>query len=465
MIPTALEHGSFLTARTQGAPPGTYRLPNFVRPRLGGGLKAVLAENHTVPLVQLHAAVPAGVRFEPRGGEGLAALTVSALREGTRRRSAEEISEAAEELGADIMTHADWDGSSVVVELLSSDLRFGVELLFEMLAAPSFTAAALDTLRRRQLSRLRQQSSAPGEIADRWFAHALYGETAYGRPLHGCRAALHGIDREAVVRFHRAHFGLPGVVVVAAGSFRAEQLAQLLESNAAAFPRPTSPVPHTPHATSSNAPPAVSHTRAFVLDLPHAAQTELRAGHVGVARGHAEFAALQLLSAVLGRRLKRRLREERGYTYHLRCRFISRSCAGPFVVSAGVGNDHVGETAREIVGEMERLQQQPVPASELDAARNYLTGVYLRSFQPGHDLVTQLKLLAVHDLADDYFASYLRSLAEADAARLVRLAREHLHPRRLTVVAAGPATSLRTQLEWCDELIEVETGDLAAPFD
>lgn len=459
MTTPALEPDLFPGAGPGGAPPRAHRLPAVVRLRLDGGLKVVMAEDDTVPLVQLHAALPAGTRFEPRGGEGLAALTIAALREGTARRSADDIDEAAEELGADIATHADWDMSSALIELLSSDLSFGVELLFEMLAAPSFPAASLERLRRRQLARLRQQSSAPGEIADRWFARALYGETAYGRPLLGRHSALRTIDRDAVAEFHRAHFGLPGMVLVAAGSFRAGQLARLAESSAAACARAAPPAP------PALEPPALGHKRAFLLDLPHAAQTELRAGHVGVARGHPEFAALQLLSAVLGRRLKRRLREECGYTYHLRCRFISRGAAGPFAVSAAVGNEHAGETVRAVAREMERLREEPVPAAELGVARNYLTGVYLRSFQPGHELLTQLKLLAVHDLADDHFACYLRGLAEADPARLLRLAREHFHPRRMAVAAAGPAAGLRAQLAGCDEVVEIEAGGLDAPCD
>lgn len=460
MRPTALEPESIPgAAAVAGRPPRTFHLPAFARLQLSGGLKVVLAESHTVPLVQLHAALPVGVRYEPAGGEGLAALTISALREGTGRRDAARINEAAEDLGADILTHADWDMSSVVIELLSSDLPFGVELLFEMLGSPSFPAEALEALRRRQLSRLRQQSSAPADVADHWFAHALYGKTAYGRPLLGRRAGLQRIGRGAVVDFHRAHFGLPGMVLVAVGSFRVGQLARILESNSAGCSRAAPPPPPAIEPTSPGL------TRVFLLDLPHATQTQLRVGHVGVARGHPEFASLQLLSAVLARRLKRRLREERGYTYHLRCRFISRSCAGPFAVTAGVGNEHVGEAVREITREMEALRQEPVPAAELDAARHYLTGVYLRSFQPGHDFVTQLKLLAAHDLPDDHFASYLGRLADADAARLLRLARRHLHPRGLAVVAAGPGALLRRQFGDCPELIEIEAGGVGAPCD
>jgi zinc protease len=459
MSRTTLEPESLSGAATADGPPRAYSLPTFVRLRLACGLRVVLAESHITPLVQLHAALPAGVRFELAGSEGLAALTMSALREGTVRRDAARINDDAEELGADILTHADWDMSSAVVELMSSDLPFGVELLFEMLGSPSFPDASIETLRRRQLSRLRQQSSSPADIADHWFARALYGESAYGRPLLGRRSSLLRIGREDLFDFHRTHFGLSGMVVVAVGSFHAEQLAGLLESNSESLSRAEPPEP------TAIEPLPLGITRAFLLDLPNAAQTELRVGHVGVARFHPEFASLQLLSAVLGRRLKRTLREGQGYIYHLRCRFVSRSCAGPFAVTAGVGNEHVGEAVREIAREMERLRREPVPVAELDAARNYLTGVYLRAFQPGHEFVTQLKLLAVHDLPDDHFASYLARLAEADAGRLLELARTYLHPLSLAVVAAGPTAVLREQLAECPELIKIGSGGVGAPCD
>jgi predicted Zn-dependent peptidase len=428
-----------------------HRLPLFQRLQLAGGLKVVLAENHLVPLVQLHATVPAGAHLDPAGLEGTASLLASALKEGTLRHGAEHLNEAAAELGADILTRADWDMSSVVFELMSSDIPFAVEMLFEMLASPALPHKAVEGLRRRHLSRLAQQTSAPAEAANDLFARAIYGETRYGLPLLGSPAGLQRIDRETLLDFHRAHFGTPSMVVVVAGSFRPKELLRLIESSAAGCLRGEPPAP------PAIEPPTLEQTQVWLTDMPRAAQTELRIGHVGVPRGHPEFAPLQVMSAVLGRRLKRRLREELGYIYHLRCRFVSRNCAGPFAIAAGVGNEHVGAVVREVVYEMERLQREPVPKAELDAAQNHLTGVYLRSFQPGHDLIAQLKLLAAQNLPDDHFALYLQSLRDADAAQVIRLARRYLHPHRLVVAATGPAASLRQQLARCGDLIEIET--------
>lgn len=437
-----------------GAPPTAdqrpHRLPMFHRFRLAGGLKVVLAENHVVPLVQLHAALPAGAHFDPEGLEGTASLLASALKEGTVRRGAEQINEAAADLGADILTRAEWDMSSVVFELMSSDLPFAVELILEMLAAPALPHKAVEGLQRRQLSRLAQQASQPAEVADNLFARAVYGDTRYGLPLLGTQTGLQRIDRETLFDFHRAHFGTPGMVIVVAGSFRPEELLRFIESSGDGCLRSAPPAPPAIET------PALEQMRVWLTDMPRAVQTEVRIGHVGVTRGHPEFASLQVMSAVLGRRLKRRLREELGYTYHVRCRFISRNCAAPFSIAAGVGNEHVGAAVREVIYEMERLQREAVPEAELTAAQNHLTGVYLRALQPSHNLIAQLKLLAAHDLPDDHFALYLQSLRDADAAQVMRLARQHLHPRRMAVAAAGPATSLRQQLVSCGELVELE---------
>jgi zinc protease len=417
-----------------------------------------MTENHTIPLVQLHASVPAGAYFDPTGREGSASLLASALKEGTARRSADQIYQAAEDLGADVLTWADWDMSSVVIELLSSDLPFAVELLFEMLSSPVLPRKAVGGLRRRQLSRLNQQSSDAAETANYWFARAVYGEINYGHPLLGTRTSLQRIDRETLLDFHRAHFRLPGMVVVASGSFRAQELVPWVEAVSSGCARGEPPTPPSVEA------PPLRDLQVYLLDMSQATQTEVRLGHVGVPRAHPDFASLQVLSAILGRRLKHKLREECGYTYHLRCRFVSRSSAGPFIISAAVANEHVGRVVCEIVGEMERLQDVRVSRGELWMAQNYLTGVYLRSFQPGHELIAQLKLLAARDLADDHFARYLEQLRDADTEDIMRLAQRHLHPQRMIVVAAGPAVSLRRQLAGFSDLIEIEAKDADRPW-
>lgn len=438
----------------RGSPaPSPFRPPPLRRVQTAGGLKIILSEYHAVPLAHFYCAFAAGAQHEPPGVEGVASMVMPLLRAGTARRGADQISREAEALGADILTYVDWDCGSLTVELLSEDLDFGVELLLELANSPSFPEPSIKSFRQRQLDLLKRQAYQPAEVADAWFARAVYGDHPYGRALPGSPSSLNSIERGHLIDFHRRHATLQSAVLVGIGSFDVEALARRLESAAPANPSPAPPSP------ASIERPETSDARACVVNLRGATQTEIRVGHVGVPRGHPDLARLHLLSRLLTRRLKLSLRDRLGYTYHVRSRFAGRSGPGPFVVAAAVRSDSVGAAVREITSEMERMQHGSVSETELAGARRHAAGAFVRSLQSAHEMALQLRHLALHDLPDDYFQSYLRGLHETSPGDLTDLARRHLFPRHLTVVAVGEADELRPQLSGCARLSVIDPAE------
>lgn len=432
--------------------PPAFRPPPFCRIQLANGLRVMLAEYDAVPLAHLQCAVAAGAQLDPHGLEGLAALSVPLLREGTLGRSANRIAEETEALGADILTSVDYDGSSLALELLSRDLDFGIDLLFDMLSVPTFPLQAFENARRKQIVRLRQQQWQPAEVANKWFASAVYGETAYGRTPLGSEEGLSRIERDDLVDYHRRHFGVNNFTLIGIGSFRAEELLRRLDSVRLNEEQSEA------RTTSVLTPPTLPATRVYITNIAQAAQTEVRLGHAGIPNGHPDFARLQLVSRVYGNRLNLILRERKGYTYHVLSRLMARKGCGPFIVASGVSNSNVGSAVREMVSEMERLRQEPVPETELEDARNYLAGVFVRLFQSSHEMAAQLKQMAINDLPNDYWQQFMADIRSAHQEELLSLARRYLHPRRLAIVAAGPAAELRHQLAGFGELIEVESA-------
>lgn len=420
--------------------PPSFRPPPLHRLRTAGGLKIVLSEYHVVPLAHLYCAFDAGAEREPRGLEGLASIVMPLLKEGTGRRSAAQITEEVESLGADVLTYVNWDCGSLTVELLSRDLDFGVELLLDLITSPTFPDASVERLRRRHLDLLKRQAYQPAEVADLWFARAVYGEHTYGRALLGSHSSLNAIERGHLVDFHRSHLTPRNAVLVGIGSFDAEALVRRFEDAVPAEAFTTSPAPPT------CPPPAAPTVRVHVVNLRGAAQTELRVGHVGVRQGHPDLARLHLLCRILTRRLNLCLRERLGYTYYARSRFVTRRGPGPFVTSAAVKSERVGAAVWEIRREVERLRQEPVTNAELEGARSHAAGEFVRSLQSSHEMALRLRHLALHDLPADYFQSHLTGLYEAAPEDLMELARRHLLPDRMTVIAVGDAEELRPQL-------------------
>ena len=187
------------------------------------------------------------------------------------------------------------------------------------------------------------------------------------------------------------------------------------------------------------------------MDRPGAAQTELRLGHVGVPRTHPDYIPLLVLNTLLGgkftSRINLNLRERHGYTYGASSRFSARQGPGPFTVNAAVETESAGAAAREVLHELRRVREALVEPEELDGdPQLHRRGLPL---QPAdHRRRRQrLETLAVFGLPDDYYTHYLRKIAAVTREEIQEVARRHLDPEHIVVVAVGPAEDLEPQFE------------------
>ena len=113
---------------------------------LANGLRVLLLESHDVPLVQINLVVYAGSADDPAGEFGLASFTAAMLDEGAGERSALELADAVEFLGAELGTASAFDASAVRLNVPTRQPR----------------ASAADHGRRRRCGRRFRQPSSNG---------------------------------------------------------------------------------------------------------------------------------------------------------------------------------------------------------------------------------------------------------------------------------------------------------------
>jgi zinc protease len=421
-----------------------FHFPALRHVRLGNGLEVYTVRHGEVPLVSLELVAPAGGCLDPPDKSGLATLTAGLLDEGTRRSSALEIAARVERLGGQLAAAADWDAAYVYGSMLSANLRAGLELLAEVATAPTFPPAEVERLRLHRLAELLRRRHDPAALADERLAAEVFAGTVYGRSLLGDEASVGAIDRGDVVGLYERHYTPRGAALIAVGDLEPEELLALAAEILGGAPGPE---PAAPPVIEPEPLPGIA---VHVVDRPGAAQTELRLGHPGVPRRHPDYAPLLVLNTLLGgsftSRVNMNLRERHGYTYGAASRFFGRQGPGPFVISAAVATEATGAAAREVLGELDRLRREEVAPGELEATQSYLIGVFPYTMQTIGDLAKRLETLAVYGLPDDYFERYLERVREVTAEEVLELARRHLHPDRLAIVAVGPAESLAPQL-------------------
>ena len=174
-------------------------------------------------------------------------------------------------------------------------------------------------------------------------------------------------------------------------------------------------------------------------------------GHVGVPRRVPDFHAIQVMAAILGglfnSRLQMNLREEKGYTYGIGAGFDMRRGAGPFAVRTAVQTPATVPSISESLSELRRIRDTQVTRAELDAARDYLVGVFPLRFETPGAVVGALGGLFVHELPDDELARYRRNVEAVTIEAIQKAAQDHIHPERMAIVAVGDADAVGAQLE------------------
>jgi zinc protease len=415
------------------------RFPEIRRHTLDNGLRVWTVEHDAVPLVSFLAMLPIGASADPQDRPGLAAITSDMLDEGCGDLDAMDLHDALGRIGG----HLDSEiGSDAIILTLSSLARYSDRasaLLADMIVRPRMDPVDFHRVRELRLNRLIQLRDLAPALADRAFARLVYGDHPYGHMPLGTEASLQAVTLDEVSRFHRTMFIPSRMTVIAAGDASHDALVAAVEGSFGSW-RPLAEARQIDAAIWPL--PPVPQERIALLHRPGAAQSELRIGHVAAPRRTPDYHALVVLNIILGgqfvSRINMNLREDKGYTYGARTSFDFRRAAGPFVLNASVQSEVTVEAIIEALDELHAIRgPRPVTDAELRAGRAALTRGYPRNFETAEQISRGAAQLALYDLPDDYFSTFMAKVMAVDEANVTRVAEQYIDPARLMTVIVG----------------------------
>jgi zinc protease len=438
-----------LATRPGPAQPRAYHFPAFERARLANGLTVITAHLPGRPLLAAHLLLEGGAGEEPPEMAGVSALLARALPEGTAQRDAVELVEAGERLGAELHAQVGWETIAASLDVPRRHFGEALALLAEMVLQPSFPAHEVDRLRDERMNDLLQAAAEPRRRVERAFTETLYAPgVPYARLLAGDEQTVPRLTRDALVARHAGLLDSSAATLIVAGDLTGLPVVELAAAHLGDWPGTAGA---GAAAARQRLPDGAGRPRTLVVDRRGAPQSELRIGHVGLARKIPDFYAVVVMSAILGglfnSRLQRLLREERGYTYGIQAGFDFRRSAGPFAVRSAVQTEVCAAAVLDILGELRRIREAPITADELHAAQDFLIGVFPLRFETAAQVVGAITGLVVHGLPDDELDRYRPAVAALDADEVLAAALEHVHPEALSIVMVGDAERVVPDLE------------------
>lgn len=441
-------------------PPPELRVPAVDRRTLGNGLKVWIVPSHKVPLAHVQLAFKAGTGIDPTGKFGLSSLTADMLDEGAGARSALEVADAIDFLGADLSTRTTDDASFVDLHVPSARLADALPIMADVVMHPTFATGDLDRIRKERLTSLIEAQDDPEQLVQLAFPRLLFGATArYGTSGIGTASTIKSFAPDDLKKFHSAYYVPGNALLVVTGDVSADTLVPLLEQTFKGWTG-------TPPAMTPPAVPAASAARKiYLVDKPGAAQSQIRIGSIAVARSTPDYFPLRVLNTILGgsfsSRLNANLREQHGYAYGAFSSFDMRLAPGPFYASAGVQTDKTSEALHEFFVELTRIRE-PIPDDELKRAANYLSLLLPRNFETTQGVASSMSQLFVYSLPDDFYATYADRVRAVTAADLKRVADKYIVPDKLTVVIVGDRKTIEPGIRALNlgPLTVVEAGDV-----
>jgi zinc protease len=418
----------------KGGPDPKFSLPPIEKTKLSNGMELWMVDHRELPIVSMNMVFRTGSSNEPDNKTGVASMTSQLLDDGTATRSAADIANQLQSIGANINSGSGWDSTNVSLQSLTRNLDKAIDIYADIVQNPAFPATEVESQKRRALLALRQQRSNPNAISDVVYNKVLYGSHAYGRS--NSEASINAITRDDLIAYYGSTYRPNNATLIVVGSFDKAALKEKLEKSFSEWKG------GDVSAKSLGAAKSLDKAGIFIVDRPNSAQSVVSIGHVGVDRLNPDYYAISVMNRILGggftSRINMNLREDKGYTYGARSGFTFRRGAGPFSAGGDIQTAVTKEAIAEFMKELNGIRGDiPVTQKELDYNKQGLIRQYPAGFETVGAISAQLANLVVYGLPDTYFNDYIAKVNAVTVADVNRVAKQYLDPSKMAIVIVG----------------------------
>jgi zinc protease len=426
---------------------------------LGNGLKVVVIESHTLPVITLKLAVRTGAEADPAELPGTAQFVASLLNEGTRTRSAQQIAEAVDGMGGVFDSGAGWDDSWASLSTLSDQAPRAFGLLSDMVMNTAFRSAEVERARRQTLSALEALRRDPGYLAGALLERLVFAGTPYGHPADGVRESVTRLTRQDLEQFHQRYYQPANAILVVVGDIRAAEAFGLAQSSFGEWKGRALPPPRTPQRV------APSESREIVvIDDPNAVQTEIRVANLSVRRASPDYDALTVANQVLGgpaeNSLFTVLRSRRGLVYDASSRIACYRSAGAWEIKTSTRTEETVKTLQLILRQMRRLDRHPITRGELENAQGYLVGHMALDFETSQQIANHILDLIIYDLPLDTWNHQAENIRSLSTQQVWSATRRYLSAKHAVVVLVGNAAGFKNNLKSLGKVRIIPMADI-----
>ncbi len=439
---------------------GDISIPDYDRYELPNGMVVYLMENHDLPLVSGTATFEAGEFMEPTEQTGLASIMGAAMRTGgTSTYSPDQLNQFLELRAATVETSLDKTSGGASFSALSEDLTDVFTIFAEVVQQPAFAPEKVDLLKSQYRGSVARRNDNPDDVVTREFRKLIYGSSSpFARVME--YEDLENISRDDVVQFYQRVIRPQGTILGISGDFDRQQMKALIAEHFADWTPADSAIATLPEVEQQA-------SGLYVVDQPQLTQSYIHIGHLGGRLDSPDHAAMTILNEVLngfGGRLFNDIRSRQGLAYVVYAFWSPRyDHPGLFIGGGQTRSEATVPFIQTMYTEIERVRQQPITATELQAAKDAVLNSFVFNFATPEQSLARLIRYEHYGYPADFVFTFRQAVEAATTANVLHAAQRNLKPDDLVTIVMGNMSAIEPPLTALTNADSITSIDITIP--
>jgi zinc protease len=432
------------------------KLPQMQKATLSNGLKVVVAERHTAPVVNFSLIVNSGYAADPAGAPGTCSFAQRMLEEGTPTRDSLKIGEELESLSAEFNAGANLDYATVDLNSLKVNMGQALDIYADLILHPAFPEKEFVRLQKDRLAAIQREKVTPNSMATRVMPALLYGK---GHPYAGSftgtgtEASISKMTREDLVKFHESVFKPNNATLLIVGDTSLAEITPKLEKLFSSW-KPGDVAPRTIPEVSQPEKDVV-----YLIDRPGSGQSLIIAAQLAPPPNDPDDISLALVNDIFGgnfsSRINMNLREDKHWSYGVRSVLQPAVGQRPYLSISPVQTDRTKEALTELVKEYKSIVgDKPITAAELKDEQDNATLGLPGSFESVQQLSGAYSRILQYKLPEDYFNTYTEKAMAVTPASANQVAGKYIQPNHLIWMVVGDMSKVEAGI------VELNLGEV-----
>ncbi len=432
-----------------------YKLPLYEKFKLKNGLTVYLMEQHEVPMISVSVILPAGAIYDGNKA-GLASLTATALRHGTKSYSKQKMEEELDFIGAGINTFASKESAGLTSRFAAKDKNKVLQMIKETLMEPVFDAAEFDKEKKRLLVSLEQQKESPRSVIGSYFDKLLYGDHVYGNIVQGTISTVSALTVEDVKKFYSENYLPEGSAIAIAGDFNPKEMKTVISNLLNGWKKGTKPQVNLASKPISNP----SSNRVLLVNKDDARETTFYIGAPGISRNNPDFVAIEVVNTLFGGRftsmLNDELRVNTGLTYGARSSFSALKNGGTFAISTFTANTTTEPAIDTALKVLNKLHNNGIDETSLASAKNYVKGQFPPRYETAGQLAGLLTQMFWYNFDESFINNFEKNVDGLTLDKAKAIIAKYFPKDKLQFVLVGKAAEIKKIAEKYGTVTEVQ---------